>query len=320
MWLVLASHNGEPGMTDAAQVLEAGGSALDAVEAGIGPVESNAQDDSVGLGGMPNVLGQVELDASIMDGRTRAAGAVGALQGHEHPISIARLVMERSPHVFLVGDGARRFAQEMEFDAQDLNTIQSRQAWRQGLRQFLSEPEIDHIGAREQLLPLVNDLQEMVRQHGTVNFLALDSHGDIASGVSTSGWPWKYPGRLGDSPVIGAGNYADNCYGAAACCGYGELAIRAGTARSVVLYMQMGLSVEDACRKAMQDLEPLLIAQGGDMSMHAMDRHGLAFGITTIAQAQGYWTVTEHSRMAQECEYVRYPLQRPSRERTSQDA
>jgi beta-aspartyl-peptidase (threonine type) len=298
-------------MTQAAKTLETGGSALDAVEAGISPVESNTLDDSVGLGGLPNVLGHVELDASIMDGRTLSAGAVGALQGYEHPISIARLVMERSPHVFLVGDGARRFAQEMGSDARDLHTPQSTQAWRQGLNQFLPEPEIDRIGEREQLLPLVNDLQEMVRQHGTVNFLALDSRGDIASGVSTSGWPWKYPGRLGDSPVIGAGNYADNRYGAAACCGYGELAIRAGTARSVVLYMQMGLSVEDACRKAMQDLEPLLATQGGDMGIHAMDRRGHAFGITTIAQAPGYWVVTNQTRAAQECEYAHFALRRP---------
>ena len=315
MWLVLASHNGEPGMTKAARALGAGGSALDAVEAGIGPVESNAQDNSVGLGGMPNVLGQVELDASIMDGRTLAAGAVGALQGYEHPISIARLVMERSPHVFLVGDGARRFAQEMGFPARDLLTAKSRQQWRQGLQGFLSEAEAAGIGDREQLLALVNDLQEMVRQHGTVNFLAQDSRGDIASGVSTSGWPWKYPGRLGDSPVIGAGNYADNRYGAAACCGYGELAIRAGTARSVVLYMQMGLSVEDACRQAMQDLEPLLAAQGGDMTIHAMDCHGHAFGVTTDAKGPGYWVVTDQSLAAEECQYVCFALQRPEDEK-----
>lgn len=310
MWLVVASHNGEPGMTDAAQVLRAGGSALDAVEAGIGPVESNAQDHSVGLGGMPNVLGQVELDASIMDGRTLAAGAVGALQGYEHPISIALLVMERSPHVFLVGDGARRFAQETGFSVRDLLTAQSRQHWRRGLQEFLSEAEAASIGDRAQLLPLVNDLQEMVRQHGTVNFLAQDSRGDIASGVSTSGWPWKYPGRLGDSPVIGAGNYADNRYGAAACCGYGELAIRAGTARSVVLYMQMGLSVEDACRKAMQDLEPLLAAQGGDMAIHAMDRNGHAFAVTTDVAGPGYWVATVQSGVPEEREYLRFPIRR----------
>jgi len=303
-------------MAQAAKALQAGGSALDAVEQGIGPVESNAWEDSVGLGSLPNVLGQVELDASIMDGRALAAGAVGALQGYEHPISIARLVMERSPHVFLVGEGARRFAHEMGFPRLDLCTPQSTQAWRQGLQRFLVETEIGSVGEREQLLPLVNNLQEMVRHHGTVNFLALDSQGDIASGVSTSGWPWKYPGRLGDSPVIGAGNYADNRYGAAACCGYGELAIRAGTARSVVLYMQMGLSVEDACRKAMQDLQPLLAAQGGDMGIHAMDRSGHAFGITTVAQAPGYWVVTERSRAAEERKYLHFPIQHPQSQGT----
>ena len=297
MWLVMASHNGQPGIESAAHLLKAGASALDAVEAGIRPVESNVQDDSVGLAGMPNVLGEVELDASIMDGRTLAAGAVGALTGYEHPISVARQVMERSPHVMLVGEGARRFAQETGNTTSDLPTPDAQRKWREGMQKFISEQEIARIADRRELLPLVNELQKMQRQQGTVNFLAMDASGDIACGVSTSGWAWKYPGRLGDSPVIGAGAYADNRYGAAACCGYGELAIRAGTARSVVLYIKMGLSVDEACREAMRDLQPLLAVHGGGMSIRALDRKGQSFSIASSNSDEGYWIVTEQSRI-----------------------
>ncbi len=296
MLLVVASDNGLPGIERAIQVLREGGTALDAVEAGNRLVESNPEDDGVGLGGLPNLLGQVELDASIMDGRTLAAGTVGALQGYEHPISVARRVMELSPNVMLVGAGASRFAAEMGFAPCDLLTDKARDKWREQLRQFVPETEIDHLAQREQLLPLAQAvIERLLRPHNTVNFLARDGHGGIACGVSTSGWPWKYPGRLGDSPIIGAGNYADNRFGGAACTGYGELAIRCGTARSVVLYMKMGLSVADACQEAMRDLQPLLAAHGGGMNIVAMDRDGQPCGITSDPQGGRYLVMTEES-------------------------
>jgi isoaspartyl peptidase/L-asparaginase-like protein (Ntn-hydrolase superfamily) len=282
-------------MGPAVQVLRAGGTALDALEAGIRAVESNAQDESVGLGGLPNALGQVELDASIMDGRTLASGAVGALQGYEHPISVARRVMQLSPHVLLVGEGAQRFAAEVGMEECKLLTEEARRKWRERLLEFIPEAEFDRISDRERLMPLVADLAGMRLAHGTVNFLALDRNGDIACGVSTSGWPWKYPGRLGDSPIIGAGNYADNRYGAAACTGYGELTIRCGTARSVVLYMKMGLAVEEACREAMADLQPLLAAHGGAVNLLAIDKHGHPFGITNAAEDVPFWVMTPES-------------------------
>ena len=131
--LVVASTNGRVGIDQAVRLLAANGSALDAVEAGIKPVELDVTDQSVGVGGMPNMLGQVELDASIMDGRSRAAGAVGALQGYAHPISVARKVMELLPHVFLVGEGAARFAAECGFPRQELLTSAARDAWQRRL-------------------------------------------------------------------------------------------------------------------------------------------------------------------------------------------
>ncbi|MGB9879306.1 MAG: isoaspartyl peptidase/L-asparaginase, partial [Anaerolineae bacterium] len=208
--LVITSHNGLPGIEKAMQVLREGGTALDAVEAGIRLVELNEQDEGVGIGGLPNVLGQVELDASIMDGRTLAAGAVGAVQGYAHPISIARRVMERTPHVMLVGEGANRFAAEMGFPRCDLPIERARNKWQERLIELFPEAETDTLAARKELLPLVKELIHARLRQGTVNFLARDRYGDIACGVSTSGWPWKYPGRLGDSPIIGAGGYADN--------------------------------------------------------------------------------------------------------------
>jgi beta-aspartyl-peptidase (threonine type) len=305
MWSIVASGNGTPGIGPAARILRKGGSALDAVEEAARLVESNVQDDSVGLGGLPNVLGQMQLDASIMDGRTLAAGAVGALEGCEHPISVARLVMERSAHVMLVGQGAQRFAAEMRFSRRELLTEDAKRKWRETLREHLSEGEIDHIAERQDLLPLVMQIIRKQLQHGTVNFLAYDRHGDIASAVSTSGWPCKYPGRLGDSPLIGAGNYADNRYGAAACTHYGELAIRCGTARSAVLYMKMGMSVKDACEEAMRDLQPLLASHGGAMTIVAMDRDGRPFGITSQVGEKPYLIMREGSDDLQLVEHVR---------------
>jgi beta-aspartyl-peptidase (threonine type) len=293
MLLVVASDNGLPGIEQAMQVLRAGDTALDAVEAGIRLVESNPEEDGVGLGGLPNLVGQVELDASIMDGRTLAAGTVGALQGYEHPISVARRVMELSPHVMLVGPGAGCLAAETGFTPCDLLTDKARDKWREWLRRFIPDEEIDDLANQRELLPLTHRLMDEIRRHGTTNFLARDQNGDIACGVSTSGWPWKYPGRLGDSPIIGAGNYADNRFGAAACTGYGELAIRCGTAHSIVLYMKMGMSVAEACQEAMCDLLPLLAAHGGEMNIVAMDRHGQPGGITSNPRGGRYLVMTD---------------------------
>ncbi|MGQ9494529.1 MAG: N(4)-(beta-N-acetylglucosaminyl)-L-asparaginase [Anaerolineae bacterium] len=297
MMLVVTSHNGRPGIEKAMQVLREGGTALDAIEAGIRLVELNEEDEGVGIGGLPNVLGQVELDASIMDGRTLAAGAVGAVRGYPHPISIARRVMELTPHVILVGEGANRFAAEMGFARCNLPIARAQEKWQERLREFIPDTEIAALPTRKDLLPLVKELIHMRLRQGTVNFLARDRYGNIACGVSTSGWPWKYPGRLGDSPIIGAGNYADNRYGAAACTHHGESAIRASTARSVVLYMKMGMCIEEACREAMRDLQPILASSRGTISIVAMDRDGNPFGITSKSTGEHYLVMWEDSRI-----------------------
>jgi len=203
--IVVASANGSVGIKESMRVLRAGGSAVDAVEAGIRLVEANPDDHSVGCGGYPNLLGQVELDASIMDGRDLTSGAVGAMGGYMHPISVARKVMDHLPHVLLVGQGAERFAAEMGFERCNLLTEEARQVWEGRLRADLSEEALDRLAEGPDLWKWVEIAAEPERAGGTVNFIAQDSQGNICAGVSTSGWPWRYPGRLGDSPVVGAG-------------------------------------------------------------------------------------------------------------------
>lgn len=303
--LVVASANGRIGIGAAVAALDAGGSALDAVEAGIKPVELDPADQSVGVGGLPNLLGQVELDASIMDGRTRAAGAVGALQGYAHPISVARKVMELLPHVFLVGEGAARFAAEMGFPQQELLTDESRLAWQRRLNQTqpAAEPGLQrYYETMRRLRQRVAATVDPTMPNETVNFLALDADGHLATGVSTSGWPWKYPGRLGDSPVIGAGGYADDRYGAAACTGRGELAIRACTAFATVMHMRAGLSPEDACAAALRDVLTLEDAFAGPFNIVALSPTGEPGAAsnrpdsTYIAMAPGWPEPRTHAR------------------------
>jgi beta-aspartyl-peptidase (threonine type) len=281
--IVIASANGSVGMSASMAVLRQGGSALDAVEAGAREVESNIHDHSVGRAGLPNLLGQIELDASIMDGATRRAGAVAALRNYEHPISIARKVMEEMPHVLLADRGAARFAKEMGFKERDLMTTETRRRWREGLDQRAEGAD----DCREYLAVLRRFSHKVpLPQHsGTVNFIALDRQGHLAVAVSTSGLAWKYPGRVGDSPIIGAGNYADDRYGAAACTGRGELAIRASTARTFVLYLQMGLSLKEAGRKAMEELRPLADPFGTFMNIVCMDKDGNHAAFTGTAGA-----------------------------------
>ncbi len=271
--IVVASSNGKVGIRQAVETLRRGGSALDAVVAGIEPVESNPEDHSVGYSGLPNLIGEVELDASIMDGRTLAAGAVGAIRGYEHPIAIARRVMEELPHVLIVGAGAERFARELGFPQRDLLTPEALAVWRGRLERTV-EVDPSTVKYLDRMAGLAKLAADPERPNETVNVIARDREGNIACGVSTSGWSWKYPGRLGDSPIIAAGNYADNRYGAAACTGRGEMAMRAATAHSVVLYLKMGLGLEAALREAMTDLHAVDDAYAGGMNIVALDRDG----------------------------------------------
>ncbi|MEP6694314.1 MAG: isoaspartyl peptidase/L-asparaginase, partial [Chloroflexota bacterium] len=251
--IVIASGNGAPGLAAGIRVLRKGGSALDAVEACARVIEADPSDKSVGRGGHPNVVGVVELDASLVDGTTHRVGAVGALVGYLYPISVARAVMERLPHVMLVGDGAARFAREIGAEKANNLTASTRRDWVARLKKVRETPST--IRRRAKLIPVV--ARTVGEERGTVNFIALDRAGNIASAVSTSGWAYKYPGRLGDSPIVGAGNYCDTRYGGACCTGFGELAIRNVTAKTAVDRLASGTSALEVARRAIADVNEL---------------------------------------------------------------
>lgn len=251
--IIVASGNGAKALPLGVRILRRGGSALDAVEACARYVEADVTDTSVGRGGLPNILGQVELDASIVDGTSHRVGSVAALCGYLHPISVARSVMERLPHVMLVGDGAARFAAEIGAERANNLTASTRRIWVERLAKVRETPA--SVRSRRKLVPVVD--RTVGEERGTVNFIALDRTGGVASAVSTSGWAYKYPGRVGDSPIVGAGNFCDSAAGGACCTGFGELAIRNVTAKTAVDRLARGMRPASVARRAIADANRL---------------------------------------------------------------
>ncbi|MCB9030711.1 MAG: N(4)-(beta-N-acetylglucosaminyl)-L-asparaginase [Deltaproteobacteria bacterium] len=269
--LILANNQAHNAISGAVQLLSSGRSCLDVVEEGIKHVENDPEIITVGYGGAPNLLGQMELDASIMDGSTRQTGAVGALIGFAHPISVARRVMHDLPHELLVGEGAARFADEIGAEKRDMLSPKAKQSY----VKWIAE-NFEGINAAEELQDkkLAEYTWPSARADiakGTTTFLVCDGKGMLAAGASTSGWAYCYPGRLGDSPIIGAGVYVDNRYGGATCTHTGEMTIRCSTARSVVLYMKKGATVQEASHEALQDLKDLKLGYIGPVVIHAID-------------------------------------------------
>jgi L-asparaginase / beta-aspartyl-peptidase len=277
--VVTGSSNARIGIQAAIDILRQGGNALDAAVAAIKMIEDSLDDSSVGTGGIPNMLGQVELDASIMHGRNLASGAVGAVKNYPNPIEIARKVMEETPHAMLVGEGAELFAKHHGYETTELLTDNARDKWRERvLKEGKSGEQIDE-DRYELFHKAVDDWAKLLHKeiYGTTNVIVRDGSGDIVTAVSTSGWGFKWPGRLGDSPIIGAGNYADNRYGGAACTGRGEMAIRCSTAHSVIMYMRHGMALDDAVKLAMEDLSHLqdpYAERANTMNIVAMDNDG----------------------------------------------
>lgn len=288
--VIIASVNGAKALPEGVRILKRGGSALDAVEACARYVEADVSDTSVGRGGLPNILGVVELDASIVDGTTHRAGAVGALVGFHHPISVARAVMQRTPHVMLVGEGAARFAAEIGAERIENLTASTRRLWVEALKEVDETPA--SVRRSKRLLAITKRV--IAKRLGTVNFVALDRKGNIASAVTTSGWGYKYPGRLGDSPIVGAGNYCATRVGGACCTGYGELAMRSLTAKIAVDRLAAGLSAATVARRAIRDTnalsrEPMnivvLAADGTHSSATNRAGRQYAFMDTTMSDA-----------------------------------
>lgn len=243
----------------AVKVVAEGGSMVDAIEQGIWVTEADVKNASVGIGGIPNADGDVELDACIMTGPDHNAGSVASIQNILHPISVARMVMEKTPHVMLVGEGAERFAIEQGMQPTDLLTDGQREAWsRWAKEKAQAKPEIDE------------------DHHDTIAMLGLDREGNLYGGCSTSGWGYKIPGRVGDSPIIGSGLYVDNKVGAAGATGLGENVMRHCGSFLVVEMMRNGASPTDACEQAIRriaELDPKNLSNL-DINFIALNKHG----------------------------------------------
>ncbi len=253
----------------AMRILKAGGDTLDAVVAGVNIVEDDPDDDSVGYGGLPNEDCEVELDASVMHGPTRRAGAVANLHHIKNPSSVAKVILERTDHILLVAEGALRFALKQGFKKQDLLTEEARKkwlAWRESLNQkdnwgpswHKTAPAGNVKTSQAKLSPeeiaLNLRIDEILRDRptGTINCLAVDANGDISGVTTTSGLAWKIPGRVGDSPLIGCGLYVDNEVGAAGSTGRGEECIYINGAHTVVENMRRGMSPTEAALDAVK--------------------------------------------------------------------
>ncbi len=256
--LIITSHTNETGrkaMEAGWEILLKGGNAVDAVEKAANVIEVDPEDTSVGYGGLPNERGVVQLDASFMDGKTYSAGAVACLENIKTPASVAKLVMQRTDHVLLVGAGALEFAKAWGFQEENLLTEKARKIW---LRWKEEMSKTDDWGAPEHLQYLQKleswrqDFPDIEHHYGTTNVLAIDKNGDIAGCTTTSGLSFKLNGRVGDSPIIGAGLYVDNEVGAAGATGRGEDVIKSCASYYMVMRMKDGRTPQQACEDALK--------------------------------------------------------------------
>jgi len=278
---VVASANGLKASDKAMSLLKQGADPLEAVIAGVNLVENDPEDMSVGYGGLPNEDGVVELDASVMHGPTHLAGAVAGLRNIRNPSLVARMIMERTDHVLLVGEGALKFARAHGFKEEELLTDKSRQVWLQWKE--------NHSDKDGWLSPGYKLKRHSVAEQdepswGTINCLALDSKGDLAGVTTTSGLAFKIPGRVGDSPIIGAGLYVDNDIGAAGSTGRGEANLVTSSSFYIVMLMEQGLLPEEACLGALEKivrktkLTPYLLDENDrpkfDVVFYALNKKG----------------------------------------------
>jgi len=249
--IVISSANGQQATAKAMEMIQQGADALDAVVAGVNIVEDDPNDNSVGYGGLPNEEGIVELDSCVMHGPSCRGAGVASLRNIKNPSKVAKVIMERTDHVLIVGEGALRFAKAHGFKEEDLLTDSSRELWLQWKENLSNQDdwlpphklEDKDIGAV---------LKDYLRHYGTINCNAIDLQGNISGVTTTSGLAYKIPGRVGDSPILGAGLYVDNEIGAAGSTGRGEANLLSCASVMVVEYMRQGKSPEQACLMACQ--------------------------------------------------------------------
>lgn len=275
--LVVSTWNNKMANEKAMEVIEKGNPAIDGIEAGIRIPEADADDMSVGYGGRPDREGNVTLDACIMNS-DGDCGAVTYMQDIKHPISVARKVMEVTPHVILSGDGATQFAVNQGFIKENLMTKKSIQEWTEWLKESKYEPKIN------------------IERHDTIGMLAIDMNGNISGGCSTSGLAYKMAGRVGDSPIIGSGLYVDNEVGAATATGMGEAILKSVGSFLIVELMRQGYSPDEACREAVnriqkkQDTSALQVGfialnKKGETAGFAL-KSGFVYALTTRTETQ----------------------------------
>ncbi|HXT87439.1 MAG TPA: N(4)-(beta-N-acetylglucosaminyl)-L-asparaginase [Verrucomicrobiae bacterium] len=296
---IISAHNGLPHLDRGMQILRAGGDTLDAAIAVVTPVEDDPNDNSVGYGGLPNEDGVVQLDACVMHGPTRRCGAVGALEKVKNAAKVARTVMERTNHTFIVGQGATKFAIDEGFEPMNLLTEKSRIAWLAWKAQSSKDwrPGLDSPQFNKQLAELLDTAERRawaswirhVIAHpptGTINCLALNEKGEMSGVTTTSGLAWKISGRVGDSPIIGAGLFLDQDVGGAGSTGRGEEDIKIAGGATVVEMMRQGKSPTDACMEALHrvvrnyafDKSRLKLF---DLQFYAMNKDG-AYGAASL--------------------------------------
>jgi len=309
--VVVSSANGLRATEKAALMIRDGADSLDAVIAGINIVEEDPEDNSVGYGGLPNEDGVVELDSCVMHGPTCRAGAVAALRNVKTPSRVAKMVMERTDHVMIVGEGALRFARAHGFEEVNLLTDKARKIW-------LKWKEM-HSDRDDWIPPEVPDddtrtsaLADLPFSYGTINCCAVSPAGDLGGVTTTSGLSFKIPGRVGDSPIIGAGLYVDNTVGAAGSTGRGEAVIKTCGSHTVVEGMRQGLSPVEACLSALRRIvktttEKRLHRKDGrpnfDVKFYAVAKDG-RHGAAAIWSGAKYAVYSDGQNRLEQCAYL----------------
>ena len=340
--IVIASDNGIRGVKKAYDMIVAGADTLDAIIAGVNIQELDPDDMSVGLGGLPNEDGVVQLDASCMHGPTKRAGAVGCLEDIATPSLVAKAVMDYTDHIMLVGHDAKRFALKMGFKEQNLLTEKSRLEWikwksRLNANDAWLEPA-DTTAMPSQPSPRPNSVPRrnppsggggekvtydeygVAHTWGTINMNAVDANGDLSSVTTTSGIAWKIAGRVGDSPIIGAGQYCDNTVGAAGSTGRGESNIKVCGAFLAVELMRQGLSPEQAIMKVMERVlamtEKRLLNERGrpyfDLQFYALAKDG-RFAAATAYEGSQFAVCDAQGPRHVDCAYLFRESERPKR-------
>ncbi|MGI9041571.1 MAG: N(4)-(beta-N-acetylglucosaminyl)-L-asparaginase [Gemmatimonadales bacterium] len=269
----VSSENGLRAVTRAMELVAGGTDTLDAAVEGVKIQELDPADNSVGYGGLPNEDGVVQLDASCMHGPTRRAGAVAGLEGIKTPSEVARLVLKYTDHILLVGEGAKRFALSYGFREEELLTPESRQLWLTWRANRGNDDDWLNVPENERLV---------ARPTGTINLNVVNSRGDVSSVTTTSGLAWKIPGRAGDSPLVGAGQYTDNDIGAAGSTGRGEAVIMVCGGFLTVEHMRRGMAPTDACletlKRVLRATPPRLLLPEGrpsfNLNFYAVNKRG----------------------------------------------